>query len=75
VWWSPASGTYEPALLNLPSLGLDASLLLRVVGPNEVAGHVSAKAAAELGLRAGIPVAPGTGDNAAAALGLGLAEG
>jgi len=75
AWWSPASGTYEPALLDLPSLGLDASLLPRVVGPHEIAGHVSAQAAAELGLRAGIPVAPGTGDNAAAALGLGLAEG
>lgn len=75
AWWSPVTGRYEPALLDLPSLAIDEALLPRVVGPHEVAGHVSARAAAELGLRAGIPVGPGTGDNAAAALGLGLSEG
>jgi xylulokinase len=75
AWWSPVTGRYEPGLLTLPSLGLDESLLPRVVEPHEVAGHVSERAAAELGLRVGIPVAPGTGDNAAAALGLGLSEG
>jgi xylulokinase len=75
AWWSPASGRYEPGLLTLPSLAIDEALLPRVVAPHEVAGHVSERAAAELGLRAGIPVGPGTGDNAAAALGLGLSEG
>ena len=75
AWWSPATGGYESDLLTLPSLQLDEALLPRVVAPREVAGTVSAAAAAELGLRAGIPVAPGTGDNAGAALGLGLNDG
>lgn len=74
-WWSPKDGAYLPDLLALPSLELDATMLPRVVGPSEVAGTVTAEAAEALGLRAGIPVAPGTGDNAGAALALGLAEG
>ena len=45
------------------------------MGPNEVAGTVTAGAAAELGLQPGTVVGPGTGDNMAAALGLGLSVG
>ena len=49
--------------------------LPRVLGPAEAAGEVTAEAAAATGLPAGIPVAAGTGDNMAAALGLGLRPG
>lgn len=38
----------------------------------EVTGHVSAEAAAETGLRAGVPVVAGAGDQAASAVGTGL---
>ncbi len=75
AWWSPATGGYERDLLDLPLLGLEERLLPRVLGPTELAGVVDARAAAELGLRPGIPVGPGTGDNPGAALALGLAEG
>jgi xylulokinase len=46
-----------------------------VLGPTEVAGTLTPEAAAQLGLREGVRVAPGTGDNMGAALGLGLTEG
>ena len=52
-----------------------AERLPRVLGPLEAAGEVTAEAAAATGLPAGIPVAAGTGDNMAAALGLGLRPG
>ncbi len=74
-WWSPGDEGYALDILGLPSVALDPSMLPRVLGPRETAGVVSAEAAADLGLRAGIPVGPGTGDNMAAALGLGLARG
>ncbi len=74
-WWSPASGRYLDEILDLPEIGLSADLLPVVVGPADIAGSVSAASAAELGLPPGIPVGPGAGDNAAAALGLGLTVG
>lgn len=46
-----------------------------VRGPEAGAGQVTEAAAAELGLRPGLPVAIGGGDQHVAALGLGLAEG
>ena len=75
AWWSPATGGYEPDLLALPALALEERLLPQVLGPTELAGTVTDGAAAALGLRPGIPVGPGTGDNAGAALALGLTEG
>jgi xylulokinase len=54
---------------------LDAAMLPEVLGPAEVAGSVQAAAATELGLSEGALVGAGTGDNMAAALGLGLAPG
>lgn len=46
-----------------------------VLGPNDIAGTVKGEVAAELGLPESVIVAPGTGDNMAGALGLGLAQG
>ncbi|WP_295034323.1 xylulokinase [uncultured Microbacterium sp.] len=61
-YWSPSDGSYDRELLTA-ALGHDA-VLPRVLGP---ADHVTDPA--------GRRVAPGAGDNAAAALGLGAAPG
>lgn len=50
-------------------------LLPAVLGPAEPAGRITAAAAAELGLPEDVLVGPGTGDNMAAAVGLGLGFG
>src|SRR5208283_5755169 len=53
--------------------GLEASLLAPLLpSAGAPAGHLVAKAATDLGLPAGIPVAAGAGDTAAAALGSGV---
>ncbi len=75
AWWSTATEAYADEVLTHPSQQLDPSLLPRVLGPRDPAGEVTAAAAAYLGLRPGIPVGPGTGDNAGAAVGLGLTPG
>jgi xylulokinase len=74
-WWSPSTGGYLDEILSLPEVELTRDRLPEIVGPGEVAGTVGAAAAADLGLTAGTLVGPGAGDNAAAALGLGLAVG
>ncbi len=60
-YWSPATGEYRPDLLGL-ALGRDPAgiALPRVLGPSEVAGTTAD----------GARLGAGTGDNAAAALGL-----
>ncbi|MEW1720072.1 xylulokinase [Streptomyces sp. NPDC093109] len=70
-WYSTATGEYDPELLAL--LGLDTDLLppVAATGATRI-GSLTAGAAAELGLPAGIAVAAGTGDNMSAAVGLGL---
>lgn len=76
-WWSPAENRVRRDLLAL-AIGGAAAKRLRlpdVHGPLDVAGALTPAAAAELGLLAGIPVGPGTGDNMAAALGIGAAPG
>jgi len=62
-YWSPASGTYRPDLVEL-AFGRELALP-RVAGPAEVVGE-TARAAA---------LSAGTGDNMGAALGLGLRPG
>ena len=66
-WWTPDG--YDRTLLDL--VGLDAALLPEVVPAGTPAGRVRAGTA----LREGTLVATGTGDNMAAALGLGLRPG
>jgi len=75
AWWSTATEHYAPEVLDHPSQQLDSALLPGVLGPHDIAGEVIPAAAEYLGLRTGIPVGPGTGDNAAAAVGLGLTPG
>jgi len=76
-WWSPRDGRVRRDLLALAvgSESAERLVLPDVRGPVEPAGNLRADAAALLGLEAGIPVGPGTGDNMAAALGVGAAPG
>lgn len=74
-WWSPRTGEYADEILALPEIGLRRDLLPEILGPTEAAGTVLSTAATELGLPADAVVGPGTGDNMAAALGLGLRVG
>ena len=62
-YWSPQTNEYRKDLLKL-ALGKEVQLP-RVAQPNEIIGQTTN----------GISVAPGTGDNMAAALGLGAATG
>lgn len=75
-YWSPSEGRYRFDLLGLIDPERDwAGSVPDVLGPWDQAGVLTAEAAAELGLMADTPVAAGTGDNMAAALGIGLAAG
>jgi xylulokinase len=74
-WWSPRDGEYAAEVLALAQVALPADLLPAVLGVGEIAGPLTEGAARALGLRAGIPVGAGTGDNMGAALGLGLEPG
>ncbi|MFJ5075127.1 FGGY family carbohydrate kinase [Streptomyces sp. NPDC088553] len=65
------SGTYDPEILDL--IGLDPALLPAVApGGATRVGTLTAAAAEALGLPRTVVVAAGTGDNMAAAVGLGL---
>ncbi|MGP4001031.1 xylulokinase [Streptomyces sp. 8N706] len=70
-WWSTAREAYDEALLDL--VGLSPALLPEVLEPGAAAGTV--REGAGLPLAPGALVAAGTGDNMAAALGLGLRPG
>ena len=75
-WFSPTTGAYRADLLDLAAPGVaDPTWLPEVLGPDDAAGELQLAAAAALGLPAAIPVGPGTGDNMAAALGVGLGPG
>ncbi|MFD4607366.1 xylulokinase [Streptomyces sp. NPDC058440] len=70
-WWASTTEAYDEE--TLAHVGLDPALLPRVVRPGEVAGTV--RDSHDLPFSKGTLVAAGTGDNAAAALGLGLRPG
>ncbi|MGX1128921.1 xylulokinase [Streptomyces glaucescens] len=70
-WWASRTEQYDAEILS--HVGLDPALLPRVVRPGEVAGTV--RDSHDLPFSKGTLVAAGTGDNAAAALGLGLRPG
>ncbi|WP_432162404.1 xylulokinase [Streptomyces tendae] len=70
-WWASGTEAYDEGIL--ARVGLDPALLPRVVRPGEVAGTV--RDGHGLPFSKGTLVAAGTGDNAAAALGLGLRPG
>ncbi|AWW40913.1 xylulose kinase [Streptomyces sp. AS58] len=70
-WWAAGSEAYDEEIL--ARVGLDPALLPRVVRPGEIAGTV--RDSHDLPFSKGTLVAAGTGDNAAAALGLGLRPG
>jgi xylulokinase len=72
-WWSPVGERYEESVL--AHLGISSEMLPRVLGHGEPAGEVPTPAAEWSGLSAGTVVGPGAGDNAAAALALGLEAG
>lgn len=74
-WWSVSGDRYVDEVLDHPAVALDREWLPEVLGPTEAAGVVTGAAAAAFGLRPGVVVGPGTGDNMGAAVGLGLEPG
>jgi xylulokinase len=58
----------------LSAVSIDPALLAPIVESTSVAGRLSAAAAAELGLRAGTPVAAGLADSAACLFGMGMTK-
>ena len=58
----------------LDKLNIDKNLLAKVYESTEVAGFINEEAAKLCGLEKGIPIAAGAGDNAAAAIGMGVCE-
>lgn len=76
-WWSPITESPRRDLLELAA-GVEFAARVRIPevrGPNEQAGILTREAASFLGLPAGIPVGPGSGDNMGAALGIGATPG
>lgn len=71
-WWSTPRGRYLDEILEHPAVSIDRGLLPDVIGPTDSAGEVIL---GRFGLSSGTLVGAGTGDNMAAALGLGLAPG
>jgi L-xylulokinase len=68
--YSPVhSRTNDPAMLESVGLGDLARLMPPLLEPLEIAGAVTAQAAEQTGLRAGIPVSAGCSDNLAVMLG------
>jgi gluconokinase len=84
VWASDLSLASTTGLLNLQSLEWDTGVLRLagvlpehlppLVSPSAVVGGLTAKAAAETGLPAGLPVIAGGSDGAMASLGTGIAR-
>jgi xylulokinase len=65
-----AAATWSDELLD--AFAIDRGVLPRIVDPLEIVGEVTAAAADATGIPAGVPVAAGAGDQAAASLGAGV---
>lgn len=75
-YWSPAADAYRFDVLDHIAGDLDwPSRVPEVAGPTDTIGRLTDEAATALGLSHDVVVGPGTGDNMAAALGLGLLPG
>lgn len=74
-YWSPARNAYVPEALAAAGLSIDSLDLPPVAAPFEPIGTVTNPHLIELGLRSTVVVGPGSGDNMAAALGLGMGPG
>lgn len=74
-WFDASTDDYLHDLFGAATGSTWDGALPTVLGPTEVAGSITAAAAAALGLPEGVIVGPGSGDNMAAALGLGLRSG
>lgn len=75
-YWSPAEDKWQLQLLDLVDTSVDWSERLpQILGPIDSAGSVIAEATSQMGIEPGAIVGPGTGDNMAAALGIGLRRG
>ena len=75
-YWSPAGAMWRTDLLDRFVGGVDwTSRLPEVLGPTDAAGAVAPGASEALGVAPSTIVGPGTGDNMAAALGIGLGAG
>lgn len=72
-WLDVGARDWADALL--AATGMTRAQMPALVEGNAPSGGLRAALAAEYGLRAGIPVAGGAGDNAATAIGLGVARG
>ncbi|MEA5004162.1 MAG: FGGY family carbohydrate kinase [Christensenella sp.] len=56
------------------AIGLDRKYLPKIVQSNYICGHLSARAAAMIGLTSGIPLVSGAGDKAAGCIGAAVVE-
>lgn len=72
AWLDTGKRDWSDALL--AATELDQNHMPRLVEGSDVSGTLRPSVAAELGLPAGIPVAGGAGDNAASAVGVGVAR-
>lgn len=72
-WLDVGARDWSDRLLN--ATGLTRDHMPALVEGSAQSGELRAELAQEFGLRAGIPVAGGAGDNAATAIGLGIARG
>lgn len=69
-WFDPAARDWSDRLL--AATGLSRRHMPTLAEGSDIAGHLRAEVAQELGLPAGIPIAGGAGDNAATAIGAGI---
>jgi len=70
LWLDVEKRRWSPAML--VATGLDARHMPRLIEGTEISGQLTREAANEVGLKPGLPLAGGGGDNAAGAVGIGV---